>query len=341
MRIERLEKFDKFIRLRKQWNELLSRSKQNTVFLTHQWFEAWWRSFGKEYEFSVLLARDDAGDLIGAGPLMASDDRLSFMANQEVSDYCDFIIDAEKIDPFYELLLDYFQEHTGYIRDVELINIPSASPMLISLPRIASERCFSCGISESEVVPILTLPSSYEKYIDSLNRKSRHELRRKLRRLESLGQISIQTKREPQEMNAAIQDFISLHRKSSASKQEFWQQEGMTDFFRILTHLFSLERWVEWNLLYSKDKLIAGLLNFVYADHLYLYNVAFDREFFSFSPGFILFNHVIEHAIEENKKVVDFLRGGEKYKYSFGAKDSKIFSLTLTKKRQKSEDLCD
>jgi len=341
MRIERLEKFDKFIRLRKQWNELLFRSKQNTVFLTHQWFEAWWRSFGKEYEFSVLLARDDAGDLIGAGPLLASYDRLYFMANQEVSDYCDFIIDAEKIDQFYELLLDYFQEHSAYIRDVELINIPSASPTLISIPRIASERSFSCGISESEVAPILTLPSSYETYIDSLNRKNRHELRRKVRRLESLGQISIQTKREPQKMNAAIQDFIFLHRKSNASKQEFWQQEGMTDFFRILTHLFSLERWVEVNLLYFKDKLIAGLLNFVYADNLYLYNVAFDREFFSISPGFFLFNHSIRQAIEENKKVVNFLRGGEKYKYSFGAKDSKIFSLTLTKERCTSEDLCD
>jgi CelD/BcsL family acetyltransferase involved in cellulose biosynthesis len=340
MRIERLEKFEKFLQLRKQWNDLLFRSKQNTIFLTHQWFEAWWRCFGKEYEFAVVLARDDADNLIGAGPLMASDNGLYFMANQEVSDYCDFIIDAEKIDQFYKLLLDRFQEYFAHIRDVELINIPSASPTLISLPRIASERCFSCGISESEVAPILALPTSYDAYIDGLHRKSRHELRRKVRRLESLGQISIQRKRDPQEMNAAIQDFIILHRKSSAPKQIFWQQEGMTDFFRLLTHLLSLEQWVEVNFLYVKDKLIAGLLNFVYADNLYLYNVAFDRDFFSFSPGFILFNHSIRQAIEENKKVADFLRGGEKYKYFFGAKDSKIFSLTLTKERRTSEDLC-
>lgn len=341
MKIERIEKLEKFIRLRKQWNELLLRSEQNTIFLTHQWFEAWWRSFGRDYNFEILLVRDDADVLIGAAPMMASNDRLSFMASQDVSDYCDFIIDTQKIDPFFELLLDYFQEHSAHIRDVELINIPSASPTLISLPRLASERGFTCGVSEREVAPILNLPSSYDTYINSLGRKSRHELRRKLRRLESLGQTNIQAMRKPHEMSAAIRDFIILHRRSSASKKEFWQREGMIDFFKFLTRLFSLQQWVELNLLCFKDKLIAGLMNFVYADHVYLYNVAFDKNFFSFSPGFILFNHSIERAIAENKKVVDFLRGGEQYKYSFGAKDSKIFNLTLTKKGRRSEDLCD
>lgn len=331
MKIERLEKFDRFIRLRKLWNELLFRSEQNTVFLTHQWLEAWWRSFGKEYEFSILVARDDDGTLMGAAPLMASDHRLSFVANQEVSDYCDFIIDAEKTDRFYELLLECLQQSYAHIINVELINIPSSSPTLISLPRIARGRGFSCSIFESETAPILSLPTSYDTYIGSLERKKRHELRRKLRKLESLGHISIQSKRDPQGLNAAIQDFIILHRESSASKKEFWKKEGMTDFFILLTQLFSLQQWVEVNLLYFKDKLIAGLLNLVYTDNLYLYNVAFNREFSPFSPGFFLINNTIRRAIEENKKVVDFLRGREKYKYSFGAKDSKIFSLILKK----------
>ena len=112
MKIERLEKFDRFIRLRKLWNELLFRSEQNTVFLTHQWLEAWWRSFGKEYEFSILVARDDDGTLMGAAPLMASDHRLSFVANQEVSDYCDFIIDAEKFNLKVRQKAESIQNHS-------------------------------------------------------------------------------------------------------------------------------------------------------------------------------------------------------------------------------------
>lgn len=339
MKIERLTEFEKFIRLRKQWNALLSRSEHNTIFLTHQWFEAWWRSFGKEYRIEILLARDDVGNLVGVAPLMTSKIGLYFMASHEVTDYCDFITGAGKIDQFYELLLDYFQKHYAHIKNAEFINIPSASRTLISLPHIAPEKNFSCEISEYEAAPILILPPSYDTYLGSLDRKNRHELRRKIRRLKSSGQVSIRRKTEPQELNAAIQDFIILHRESSASKQEFWKKEGMTDFFRLLIHLFSLEQWVEVNLLHFKDKLIAGLLNFVYADTLYLYNVAFDREFFSFSPGFILFDHSIKQAIEEEKKVADFLRGREKYKYFFGAKDSKIYKLSLTRKKVKSENL--
>ncbi len=331
MRIEHLKEFGKFMRLRKQWNTLLSRSEQNTIFLTHQWFEAWWRSFGQEYEIGILLAREDAGSLVGIAPLMSSEDGLYFMASPEVTDYCDFITDADRCDQFYELLMDYFQEHYAHIKNADFINIPSASPTLVTLPRVAPERNFTCEISECEAAPILTLPRSYDTYLGSLDRKNRHELRRKLRKLKSSGQVSIRRKTDPQELNAAIQDFILLHRESSPPKQEFWKKEGMTDFFRILIHLFSAERWVEVNLLHFKGKMIAGLLNFVYADTLYLYNAAFDREFFSFSPGFILFNHSIKQAIEEDKKMADFLRGREKYKYFFGAKDSKIYRLSLTR----------
>ena len=341
MKVVCIKEFEKFVQLRKQWNALLFRSEQNSLFLTHQWFEAWWRCFGGEYELEILTAVDEHDNLIAVAPLMAGDKDLYFMANHEVTDYCDFITLEDKTDDFFEIMLDHFEKHYSHILSIELINIPAGSSTLSSLPRFASKWSFSCEILESDVVPVLALPISYDTYIQSLSRKNRHELRRKLRRMESLGQIRIQRITDPQELNTAIQGFIALHRDSSLSKQEFWQKEGMSDFFMRLTHLFSLENWVELNLLYSKDELIAGLLNFVYADNLYFYNMAYHREFSSYSPGFFLFHHSIRQAIEEKREEADFLRGREKYKYSFGAKDSKIFSLTLTKKRQKSEDLCD
>jgi CelD/BcsL family acetyltransferase involved in cellulose biosynthesis len=341
MKVECIKEFEKFVQLRKQWNTLLFRSEQNSLFLTHQWFESWWQCFGRAYELEILTVVDEQDNIIGIAPLMAGDKNLYFMANHEVTDYCDFITLEDKTDDFFEIILDHFEQYYSHILSIELINIPAGSAALSSLPRFASKRSFSCEILESDVVPFLALPVSYDTYTQSLSRKNRHELRRKLRRMESLRQIRIQRITDPQELNTAIQGFIALHRESSFSKQEFWQKEGMSDFFRRLTHLFSLEKWVELNLLYSRDELIAGLLNFLYADSLYFYNMAYHKEFSFYSPGFFLFHRSIRQAMEEKKKVTNFLRGREKYKYSFGAKDSKIYNLTLSRSGKKSEDLHD
>jgi CelD/BcsL family acetyltransferase involved in cellulose biosynthesis len=189
-------------------------------------------------------------------------------------------------------------------------------------------------VEESEVVPVLVLPNSYEEYIQSLGRKNRHELRRKLRKLETLGHIRTEQVSAPVELSEAIKRFISLHKKSSSAKHEFWQMHGMSDFFFEVTHLFSFENWVELNILYVEDKWIASLLNFQYEETSYFYNIAYDRDFSAYSPGFYLFDFSIKQAIAKNKRITDFLRGREKYKYFFGAKDSRIYNLILKKRER-------
>ena len=80
---------------------------------------------------------------------------------------------------------------------------------------------------------------------------------------------------------------------------------------------------------------IAVLLSFRFDSTVYFYNVAYDKEFSPQSPGFALFHHAIAQAIAEKRDVADFLRGREKYKYFFGAKGSKIYSLKLERRDKK------
>jgi CelD/BcsL family acetyltransferase involved in cellulose biosynthesis len=47
----------------------------------------------------------------------------------------------------------------------------------------------------------------------------------------------------------------------------------------------------------------------------------FDPAFASVSPGTLLIAHVVDRANAEGAAEVDFLRGGEAYKYRFGARD--------------------
>ena len=335
MKVERIDTYKRFVETKKEWNALLSCSDQNIPFLTHQWFDAWWQSFGQDGVLEIVFIRDESGSLAGIAPLLVAGEKLRFIASHEVTDYCDFISCVDKRIEIYENLLDHFFRNFSQYSCIELISIPESSHTLSLLPRLAAKHDLICVIEESESVPTLTLPGSYQEYIMSLGRKNRHELRRKIRKLESLGDIRVEQISMPEKLKPAIQEFISLHKKSSLSKQKFWQERGMSGFFEMLADLFSSVNWVELDMLYSENRLIAALLNFLLEDTVYFYNIAYDLDYAAYSPGFYLFDHSIEQAILQGKKVADFLRGSEKYKYFFGAKESKIYSLKLISREQK------
>ena len=336
MKVERITTYERFAAVKKEWDRLLFNSGQNCPFLTHQWFDAWWQSFGQDSELNILFFRDEKDLLAGIAPLLVADEKLRFIASREVTDYCDFISCVDKRIEFYENLLDHFFRNFSQYSCIELISIPESSHTLSILPRLAAKHDLICVIEESESVPTLTLPGSYQEYIMSLGRKNRHELRRKIRKLESLGNVHVERVTESEKLSSAIREFVPLHKASSPAKQEFWQKQGMAEFFYELVHLFAIENWVELHMLYLEDRLIATLMNFLYEDTVYFYNIAYDIDYATYSPGFYLFDHSIKQAIAQGRKVADFLRGREKYKYFFGAKESKIYSLKLKRRENKS-----
>jgi CelD/BcsL family acetyltransferase involved in cellulose biosynthesis len=201
---------------------------------------------------------------------------------------------------------------------------------------MANEHHLKHSVLETEVASGLDLPLTYEDYLKNLVRKNRHELRRKQRKIESKRSFQYKRVNDPEGVSENIDIFIELHKKSSLSKREFWQKKGMEPFFRTITALFSTNGWIEFNVLHFKDELAAMLLNFVYHDEIYFYNIAFNPNYAPFSPGIYLFNQSIHRAIEDNLRRADFLRGREKYKYYFGAKECKIMDFFLSKKEMNS-----
>jgi CelD/BcsL family acetyltransferase involved in cellulose biosynthesis len=330
MKVECIRDFESLEELKDLWNELLFSSEQNCIFLTHEWISSWWKCFSEDNSLEILIFKDEEGSLAGVAPFMIKNKILRFIASQEVSDYCDVITLKERREEFHENLLSYFKKNYSDVAKIELMNIKASSPTLSFLPRLAPEHGFSASCNEAEVAPLLELPSSYEYYIKGLSKKNRHELRRKLKRIESLEGVNITKITDIKELQSSLETFIALHKEGSPSKGRFWKKKGMSDFFQEVASRLALQKWVELNLLFYEDRIMAALLNFSYADTIYFYNVSFNKDFARYSPGLFLFNHCIKQAISEGKRKADFLRGRERYKYYFGAEDSKIFRLILT-----------
>jgi CelD/BcsL family acetyltransferase involved in cellulose biosynthesis len=61
----------------------------------------------------------------------------------------------------------------------------------------------------------------------------------------------------------------------------------------------------------------------------YAYLSGFDPEFAELSPGTQIVAHAIEEAVREGAREFHFLRGGEAYKYAWGAVDRENTALAL------------
>ncbi len=167
---------------------------------------------------------------------------------------------------------------------------------------------------------VLDLPADYDAYLAAIGKKERHELRRKRRRFEAqLGPPALETGLAP----SALAEFIRLHRSADGEKGEFMTDE-MADFFGALAGIPD----ARIDLLRDGDgRVSAAAFAFAEQGAYYLYNSAYDPEAAAASPGMVLLAMLIEQAVAEGRRVFDFLKGDEPYKYRLGARRRPLFEI--------------
>ena len=176
---------------------------------------------------------------------------------------------------------------------------------------------------------MLALPESWDAYLERLDGKDRHELRRKMRRLErERPGTRVWSEQGVAGWDAALSRFLALHRQSKAGKARF-MDKPMEHFFREATAALAEAGWARLWFLEAPDGPLASFLCVEYAGAVCLYNSGFDPAHARLAPGIVLLAHVIRDAIERRVPVFDFLRGEEFYKYAFGPTAQDLFAIRL------------
>lgn len=178
---------------------------------------------------------------------------------------------------------------------------------------------------KQEVSPYLDLPANWEEYLQSLERKHRKELNRKLNRLEeteSFYQCS------PETVKADFDKFVHLHRLSDPHKNQFMSEPMKAFFWDVVTA--QIPGW-ETNLCFLQinHEPVAGAVTFISETEVWLYNSGYNPDQKFYSVGLLLKAHLIKKAIETGKAKFDFLRGSERYKYELGAKDLALYRIEI------------
>jgi CelD/BcsL family acetyltransferase involved in cellulose biosynthesis len=204
-------------------------------------------------------------------------------------------------------------------RRVRLDFVPEDAPTLDAMTAVLRENGYRVDRSRLITSPRLGLPPDFETYVQSLGKKERHELRRKIRRLEKSTKATFRWATEV-ERGGTLDRFFALHRLSRGEKADFMTPE-VEGFFRDIADALWPLGWLRLGVLRAHDEDAAVLFAFAYRGTLALYNAAYDPALASLSIGIVGHAWAIREAIVERLDTYDLLRGDEPYKYDLGAKD--------------------
>lgn len=320
-----------FAALQAEWNGLLKRAPIDCIFYTWEWQKTWWQAY-QPGELLILTCRHQ-GELLGIAPLFISDNEggrtAQIIGCVDVTDYLDCIVDEAALEPVFNAFAEFLAAQRPDCPRLDFCNIPAASPTRRILPAMLQRHGFSVSVEQQEVCPIIELPRDWKGYMSLLDKKQRHEVRRKLRRAQGYGHpVDWYIVNGSDNLDEEIAQFLRLMASSDPQKALFLQDEGNQRFFRAIVPLLHERDWLQLNFLKVGQDRAAAYINFVYDNRVMVYNSGLDHQAYSeLSPGIVLLAYNIRHAIEQGYRQFDFLRGDEPYKYRMGGRDSAVMNI--------------
>ena len=304
------------------WSELARRRARPTLFLTPEWI-AVARSGDRRAQITVSIDQSR-----GIAALARDDDGTIAFAGGEFTDEKDVVAapgDARAV----ALALGRWIVEERAPRAL-LDDVPESAPTADGLASSLAGAGYDVRVERLVTAPRLALPRDFETYVQSLTKKERHELRRKMRRLESGRRVAFRFAAES-ERQAVLDRFVALHRRSRGEKAEFMTSRTER-FFRDVADVTAARGWLRLGVLSVDGDDAAVLFAFAYEGTLSLYNAAYDPALAGLSVGIVAHANAIRSAIADGLHTYDLLRGDEPYKYDLGADDHWLLRVEATRR---------
>jgi CelD/BcsL family acetyltransferase involved in cellulose biosynthesis len=332
MKIEAVQTLSGMEALAGEWNSLLSNSASDVPFLRFEYLKSWWNTLGggewDSGELYIVTGRAEDGKLAGILPLFYSKNRqaepaLLFLGCIEISDYLDIIARSEATAPFIREAFQHLSSSAAPDwRVLDLYNLVETSATIPVLEHEASQQGWNYTQEHLQHCPYISLPGDWETYLASIDKKQRHEIRRKMRRLESETAPRWYIVQDPATLESEVEAFLSLMAQDPEKKH--FLTPAMCTQMHISAQAAFQNGWLQLSFLELAGKKAAGYMNFDYQNRIWVYNSGINYAYRELSPGWVLLGYLLQWANENKRAAYDFMRGDEEYKYRFGAIDQRV-----------------
>jgi CelD/BcsL family acetyltransferase involved in cellulose biosynthesis len=309
-----------------EWTRLWQRASHATPFQAPAWLIPWWRHFGTS-ELLVLCARE-SGELVGLLPLYILDEppvRKLLPLGIGNSDWLDALCAPGREREVAESLMPVIAEHSHRFDACDLQPLPARSGLLEADPAgLADERV------TLEPCPALLLKPAGGELETALPRAMRQDLRYYRRRAGKVGQLRFEAA-QPDSLGELLKAFYALHGAR-------WRRQGLCGVLaddavrgfhaEAAPALMAMDA-LRLYALRLDERIVAALYGFMTKGRFYHYLAGFDPDLARLGLGTLMIGHALEQAVREGAEEFDFLRGGEPYKYRWGATDRPSYGRRL------------
>jgi CelD/BcsL family acetyltransferase involved in cellulose biosynthesis len=285
------------------------------------WLRTVWRHLGAKGE-PYLLRVTHGADLAGVVPLCIEDHAAYFLGNPDVCDYQDIIATPEQGVRVMDAAIHHLTARG--IRRLDLGTLRPDSVALQALKNLTSGKELSLQLIRDDDTYEMDLPSHWDAYLMQLSGKQRHEVRRKIRRLQAHGPHTYRLAADNRGLEADISAFISLFGLNRQDKAVFMDRT-MTHYFRELIYTLAGHGMLRLYLLKLDGVDAAAVLCFDYNGVRYLYNSGYNAQYHELSVGILSKLFSIQAGIDTGCRRYDFLKGKEVYKKRIGGVQTPLY----------------
>jgi CelD/BcsL family acetyltransferase involved in cellulose biosynthesis len=306
------------------WRQYRDAWKWPCIFTVPFWLETVCRHLGAPGEPHIAVVCD-ARVPIGVVPLALEGTTAAFLGDKEVCDYQDLVAAPGMQMQVMETVVGHLGAHG--ISNLDLRTIRPDAAVLCALRLLAPGRS-PVASEQVDVTHETDLPQTWEAFLLQLNAKQRHEVRRKVRRLEKEADFTFRRFDNAGESNRAADTFVTLFRGSRGDKAAF-MTGGMVGYFNDLIAILAHHDLLRLYFLEVGGQPAATVLCFDHNGVRYLYNSGYDDKYDHLSVGILSKIFSIQSGIEMGCRHYDFLRGAEIYKKRIGGNEVPLYRCRM------------
>lgn len=346
--VKLIKTYSELRELKGDWDWLLDQFEGANVFLTWDWVSTWIEAYSKEKELFCLAAYKN-DKLVGMAPLWLDRQTtagifpwrvLKFIGSIEVCpDHLDFIIRRKNSSMIAEAVWNaLFGEYRKLWDKLEYhsVSIDSKTANIFHNLAESDHRCLKVEIEGYRICPYLSLPNSWDEFVDSMDARNRRNVRRSDKALLGAGEVEFNCIENPEDLAGAMQGMMDIHNELwySDKKKTGFRRERFREFhLKLAGRLFEKSMLSVCTLMHNGNH-VGSTYSFVFRGKVYGYIIAVRRsDIKGASIGRALIYRYIERLIESGVTELDFLRGDEEYKFYWTDTDRRNLNSTFHNRR--------
>jgi CelD/BcsL family acetyltransferase involved in cellulose biosynthesis len=345
MKIEIVKDLTGFNSLQADWERLSIASNDSSVFMSWDWQSLWWKYYGKGQPLFIVVAREASTNrVVGILPLYVQKARVfkfipvRFLrpvgtGGDTSPDDLNPLIEPGLEDAVSTALAEAVCQRTSGWDMLHISDLKEGSAFTHKLQQACEPKYWRTQLQRSALISFAPLADNWDDYLKTTSSNHRETTRRARRKFESLPGTKHFVWGDSATIDTATDKLIELHlmRWDDRSGHHAFSTPEYVGFHKDVIRALHPKGHVWLSCLQMDEQIVGIYYIYHFRDVAYYFQGGFNPEYAKHKPGAVLMGYSIHHAINQQTKVFDMLRGEYSYKNSWAKQFRQTFAVDVAR----------